>query len=319
VPDLSVIIPLYGEHRGRSSLRQVTAAWLAQDVPCEVVLATAGDIPVEVAEDIDEHRAVRVVRAPVEDTAPGRLRNFAVEHARSAMLYLSDADVAPLGRDYVGRAVRLAAAGVMVQPWMYRLGGGPEALSGRLAVDCRPVGSGTFCYVGEGSGDGGGGGEESARCLPALGGEQVVWKARAYGELRRLTPRVLPPPRSRVNAPQAAQRWRAPYHWGGMLIIRHLFESVGGYCPQYVGWGNEDDDLLIKVEGRAVVRRGWQLDRSLSCLHFEHPTTHELTSQRSANAALFATRLAVGPDAMIKQDCAARITTHDTEGAVSDL
>src|SRR5574343_911061 len=33
-----------------------------------------------------------------------------------------------------------------------------------------------------------------------------------------------------------------------MLIKKELFESVGGYCEQYSGWGYEDSDFEHKVE-----------------------------------------------------------------------
>jgi hypothetical protein len=42
MPEVSVIIPLYGPHRGRSVLPTVACAWLMQDVSCEVIVATPG-------------------------------------------------------------------------------------------------------------------------------------------------------------------------------------------------------------------------------------------------------------------------------------
>ena len=42
MPEVSVVIPLYGTRQGRHSLAAVSLAWLRQDVPCEVVVAVAG-------------------------------------------------------------------------------------------------------------------------------------------------------------------------------------------------------------------------------------------------------------------------------------
>ncbi|QHC21009.1 galactosyltransferase-related protein [Streptomyces sp. GS7] len=298
MPDVTVVIPLYGTHEGRGSLLAVTAAWLAQDVPCEVVVATAGEIPVAVAEDRDAHRRVRVVRADTALRAPGLLRNAGAEQARSPMLYLSDADIAPLGRDYLRRALRPAAAGrAFAQPWMHRLLGGLPEPGPHGPVDHRPDGRDPFCFVTAGC-DG---------SLRACDGERIVWEERSYGTRRYPTPMVFPPAAGRDPGMHDDYQWRAPYHWGGLLLARRTFLQVGGYCPRYFGWGREDDDLLMKAEARGGVVRGWRADPSLACLHFEHPLSYgEAPSPEwRANDALYARRTAAGADAMIEEDLTA--------------
>src|SRR6266567_4090874 len=49
------------------------------------------------------------------------MRNLAVSASRAPLLYLGDADVAPLGGDFTGRALELLENRAVVQPWMYRL------------------------------------------------------------------------------------------------------------------------------------------------------------------------------------------------------
>ncbi|WP_407285029.1 galactosyltransferase-related protein [Streptomyces sp. BP-8] len=292
MPDVSVVIPLYGEHRARDSLLTVTTAWLAQDVPCEVVVATAGDIPVNVAEDLDADRRVRVVRAPAEARAPGLLRNAGAAQARSPLLYLTDADVAPLGRDYLARALVMAEGRALAQPWMHRIPSSAAGPAAERAVDCTTTGPGLFCFVTASPGG----------ALHAYEGEELIWKRPSRGAVRHETPRVLPPAAQRdAHAPRSLQ-WRAPYHWGGLLLQQRTFTEVGGYCPRYAGWGSEDDDLLVKVAARTSVLRGWQADRSWRCLHFEHPVPATVTPDRRSNEALYAERLAAGPEAMIVQD-----------------
>jgi hypothetical protein len=74
---------------------------------CEVVLATAGDVA------LGDTGGAWVLREDLGWWVLGLLRNAGAEAARGRMLYLSDADVAPLGWDYLSRALlsRTAAGG----------------------------------------------------------------------------------------------------------------------------------------------------------------------------------------------------------------
>ena len=42
MPEVSVLIPLFGAHRGRDVLADVCAGWLAQHIATEVLVAVAG-------------------------------------------------------------------------------------------------------------------------------------------------------------------------------------------------------------------------------------------------------------------------------------
>jgi hypothetical protein len=80
---------------------------------------------------------------------------------------------------------------------------------------------------------------------------------------------------------------RAPFHWGGVLVQRHLFE--------------EDDDLLVKLGARAALIRAWLFARTLACLHFEHPRRYDGPGL-TANRARYGWRAAAGAEAMIAED-----------------
>lgn len=72
MPEASVIIPLYGSHRGRSVLPTVARAWLMQDVSCEVIVATPGRHSVDMMlDDVGAEPNVRVLAGDVAVTAPG--------------------------------------------------------------------------------------------------------------------------------------------------------------------------------------------------------------------------------------------------------
>jgi hypothetical protein len=274
--EVSVVIPLYGAHPGRQSVARVAAAWRRQTVDCEVVVATAGDLGVDIP-------AARVVVADPGLCGPGLLRNVGVEHARGARLYLSDADVAPLGPDFLARVSRLP--GVFAQPWMYRSADFPDGVPDAVH------GYGAFCFVRPGD-------QGRWEHHP---GERFVWKRMNHGGVPLDTPTLTPPP-DLPRDPTDQRDWRVPFHWGGVLLDRALFTAVGGYCPGYRGWGNEDDDLLIKVAARAPVTRGWQVDPRIACVHFEHAYPYPSTPERQANSALYARRLAAGAAAMVAAD-----------------
>ncbi|WP_431045389.1 galactosyltransferase-related protein [Streptomyces sp. P1-3] len=290
--EVSVVIPLYGDHRGRVSIGTVAEAWLAQDVPCEVVLATAGDL------NLDGTGGARIVTADPELTAPGLLRNRGVAAARGRMLYLSDSDVAPLGRGYLRRCLELAGEGAFAQPWMHRL---PGPLSGPV-VDLVPAPAPRpYCFVTPGP-------DGTLRPYP---GEVITAKRMQHCGIVTEVPIMFPPPD--LNPAAADKRdWRAPFHWGAMLLDRRVFEEVGGYCRRYFGWGCEDDDLYVKVASQVLVRMAWATDaEGISCLHFEHPYPYAGTPERESNSALYTRRLATGVEAMIAQDVAdARAAAH---------
>jgi hypothetical protein len=291
VPDVSVVIPLYGEHRGQSSLEAVSEAWLAQNVPCEVVVAVAGSIPVRLANAIDADRSARVTRADGSAKAPGLLRNLGARCARGSMLYLSDADVLPLGRDFLTRAIEISHGAALCQPWMYRLIAEP----GPNAVDLRAPEPPQCCYVTV---------TKDYRLQPH-GGEQFITDLLAIGGVELDAPTVLPPRAVLDRFPTTKGDSRVPFHWGGLLLERRLFIDLGGYSQRYYGWGCEDDDLLFKVADRYCIVRGWQVDTSLSCLHFDHPYPYRGTPERDANIAFYTERLTAGPAAMIEEDAAA--------------
>lgn len=117
-PQVCVVLPLFGGHRAVQVAGNVVRAWLAQDVPCEVVVAVAGDAPLRLPPEFAGR--ARILRADAAVTSPGPLRNLAAA-TRAPLLYLGDADIVPLGTDFLGRALRLRGDHVVVQPWMYRL------------------------------------------------------------------------------------------------------------------------------------------------------------------------------------------------------
>jgi hypothetical protein len=278
--ELSVVLPLFGDHQAIQALPAVCRAWLAQDGRCEVVIGVASGTSLPpLADD-----RIKVVRADQALTAPGPLRNLAAAAAQAEVLYLSDGDVAPIGRDFAGQVLKLLGDKALVQPWMHRLVNPMDAAA--TAADHpfeRP--RGRVCHVAV-DGDG--------RLAP-VGGEQFRW----------LSPELLvvdPPPGFGWRYEDQNPGHAFSFHWGGIAVRRETFGAVGGYCARYSGWGCEDDDLIAKLDERIGVVRAYRAHaRALSCLHYEHSRTHTST-HFEANKTILFERLAAGVDAMIEED-----------------
>lgn len=278
-------MPLYGESCERHDLDAVVGAWIAQNVSCEVVIAVAGAARVSVSAS----GGVRLVLAPDAMRAPGLLRNLGVETAHAGTLYLSDADVAPVGTDYLSRALAAADGRVWCQPWMHRLVGCVPDLARARFADDPPAH--TCCFVTA----------DRDAVLRPMTDERIRWASRPGDESREPFPRA----RSPHADPTREREWRAPYHWGGVLLPRSTFADVGSYCPAYRGWGCEDDDLLVKLRSTTDVVTAWRTHPHVTCVHVEHDYPHTVTPQRRANTRLYRRRRAAGPAAMIARDTAA--------------
>jgi hypothetical protein len=96
-----------------------------------------------------------------------------------------------------------------------------------------------------------------------------------------------PPPCVRCSARPALawlacgvreQRWRRPaprLAGGDFGLWRHDFEAVNGFDERFVGWGQEDDDLGLRLRA-AGIRLESVLDLT-SSLHVWHPTDPSAT------------------------------------------
>src|SRR5690349_23674473 len=120
LPQVSVVLPLFGAHPAIDTLPAVCQAWAAQDMPCEVVAAVAGErLAEQVRNSVGELARVVVAEAAMLSTGP--LRNLAASVARAPVFYLGDADIVPVGADFLRRAERLRDGAIVIQPWQYRL------------------------------------------------------------------------------------------------------------------------------------------------------------------------------------------------------
>ena len=76
-----MVLPLFGDHRAVQVAGTVVRAWLAQDVPCEVVVAVAGDAPLRLPSEFAGR--AWILRADATVTSPGPLRNLGAAATRA--------------------------------------------------------------------------------------------------------------------------------------------------------------------------------------------------------------------------------------------
>lgn len=291
-PEVSVVLPLFGSHhRAVQTIPSVVRAWLAQDAAVEVVIGLAGmsSPPDEWVELDPTGERLRFVISDSELPSRGSMRNVAASGARAPLLYLSDADVAPIGTDFLSRSMKLREGNTLVHPWLYRLVNAKDLLDVPMFFS---PGRARVCHV-LGDKDGN---------LTAFGNETFSWIG--PGLLVADPPPEAMPGRPPVPASTHGQpqdvKWRPhPFHWGAIMVEHKVFDAVGRYCEKYIGWGCEDDDLLTKLEARSTFVRAWRADRSLSLIHYEHPSVH---ANYPHNRSIYEARMAAGAEAMIEED-----------------
>jgi hypothetical protein len=287
--EVTVAIPLFGTHDGRNAIVAVVGAWLDQDVTVEVVLATDAGTQIDSTMVAEAGEQLRVVKMAKHETATiGGLRNLAATHGSGQWLYLTDSDVAPLGTDYLRRALAAirTGAGFLAQPRMFRLTGpSPPGLPSRWAP---PADDDIVCFVRS---------NPDGTVVRHVGESIVLWDECEY------TPWVDPPPDIIRLSPDEFYR-RPALHWGAVLVDRTRFFDVGGYCTGYQGWGGEDEDLLTKLKARSSMLWAWRELPSLQCVHFEHQRARR-TPTANANEAFLDARRRAGAESMIAHDRAA--------------
>lgn len=284
-PQVSVIMPLFGNHYGTQTIRIAVSSWLGQNVPCEVIVVLDGSVGLQITESSAGGSRLVVVRSPGPVTTGNPLRNLGARSARSRLLYHSDADVVPLRRDFLSQGISLLGVpgrNVVAHPRMYRLipAGPPQLLPWRTPA------TGHACYVTA----------DTDGVLIPVPGERFVWRGAGR------SPLVIAPDSVReLTDPPGERSAATTHHGGGMLLEREIFQEVGGYCTDYTGWGCEDHDLLDKLASRREIINAWRAAPATACLHFEHSHSYVGTDMY-ASRALLAQRRAMGAEAMIRRD-----------------
>jgi hypothetical protein len=284
--DVSVLLTVYGDERRHTPLPTVVDAWLGQDIDCEVVVATDAGTRIDPALVARAGGGLRVVSSDDPTADRGLLGNLAAGAARSEWLYITDVDVVPLSRGYLGDAIAAAKPDrELIQPRMLRLIGPQPA--GRPWEWRLPADAGSVCFVSTGP-----------------DGELVTHPDESVFVWTDFDGQLWVDPPAEVPSFFADEFRRRPaLHWGAVLVQSAVFAEVGGYCERYPGWGCEDEDLLEKLTSRGPSLRAWAEHPDLLCLHFEHPPARD-TPEYAANRALLERRRALGPDVMIAEDLA---------------
>lgn len=90
--------------------------------------------------------------------------------------------------------------------------------------------------------------------------------------------------------------------WGGFLALEsNLFSFVGGYCELFEGWGDEDAELLTRLDHLISVDRLYTYE-ALAVYHMDHELPHRKLAHLTANRALRITRGVCTLENLIRND-----------------
>jgi GT2 family glycosyltransferase len=256
-PSLSVVVTTY---EWPAALDVVLRALSEQrDEAFEIVVADDGSGS-ETAAVVERWQAalgerMTSVRQPDEGFRLARARNLAALGARGEYLLFLDGDCI-VRRGFVRAVRRAALPGWFLSSKRLHLS---RELSQRVLEERLPVWR-----------------------RSALG-----WLVRSPGALfsshrEAGSPGLLLPLRDRRRPWRPDQPEFAPPYWayGFFLgISRRDFERVNGFDLRFVGWGEEDVDMAVRLR-RAGLRCGWPGPRA-TLLHLWHPLKRETSSRNT--------------------------------------
>ena len=290
----SVVIPLYGQFdvaRARASVESV----LSQGgIDLEVVVSEQGEFPrfPETA-GVKHFFSYHKPQTELSDFNPGKVRNLGVLNSTGEFVYTNDADIVFSTIDYLSRAIEILESNrghVLFRPRMRRL----------------PIGDFTVFY----------------EWVKKQGIIQAISRL-DFGQNYIVT--IDGAPRKvRVFEKESTYRktftafeedfqvfsgsnnnglepmfWNENRHCGGNLFRREQFDTVGGYCEDFVNWGCEDSDLQWKLSDTYGI--GFFPD-DFEVIHLDHPKGYFSPEMWSRNEKICALRKIEGVETAIKAD-----------------
>lgn len=265
---LSVIMPLYGDFDIRRVLIAIKSAILQKAVNLEVVIAEENSFPrftpIGFPEQV-KYVFTKTSHCRRGSLAPGRVRNLAACTSQGEFLYNTDGDVVFYHDNYLKDLLTMLKekpGSAFCRPRMRRL---PlecfEAF--RKNVNARRLRSALnlLDFVGLYGVRCGNFGVDIKAFKKWESGREKVF---LYSETDHIE--YTKNPALEGEEPRYST---LAVHAGGTLMSREQFESVGGYCEEYIGWGCHDADIQWKLECRYNIEKIPEEDR-FSVLHLDH-------------------------------------------------
>jgi len=294
-PELSVIVPIYGEFDLARALISVRSILFQKDLDYEVIVSEQGE-----SRKFPEISGVRYIfkyhkpRPDLSNFNPGNVRNEAVALAKGKFVYTNDADVVFLESNYLAKSVEAIRGNlnrVLYRPFMRRLPLDEFIEFERLVYD-----SGIDKAIASL--------DLSQRYIATLNGKSR--KVRVF-EKERVYPKTftafeedfqvyVSDNKNKGNEPIF---WNENRHCGGNLSRRRQFRDVGGYSEEFINWGCEDSDLQWKF------REAYDLQffpKDLEVMHLDHTKKYFSPKMWARNEEISARRIKEGLAKAIETD-----------------
>ena len=290
-PNVSVLVPVYGKFDVCRAKLVVDSIMLQQKVSLQVVIAESGPFPKleDLAERVGAIHCFRYADPSSDIYSPGRIRNDAILACDGLFVYTNDADIVFQSQSYLHDVAVCVAENErrsLRWPPMRRLPihcfeqwsrtAGKKGITTALSELQHPNE-----YISLTNG-----------CKYDLKTRRRPGKLEDYKDGLIFTStvddyeRYVSDPTLHGLEPMIFHQVR---HIGGMFAQRKQLISVGGYCENFLAWGNEDTDIQWKLS--EVLDIDFIPDaREFEVLHLDHTKGHFNVKQWKRNKELQKTR-----------------------------
>ncbi len=291
---ISVIVPLYGQFSIERAIVSVESI-LSQDISdLEVIISEQG----EKKHFPNINGAIHIFsyhrpKSELSDFNPGGIRNKGIINSTGEFVYTNDADIVFTDIRYlsmVKEVIETNQGKVLFRPKMRRLPLSDFATFNKLAEDYGIVGAISRL-------------DFKQKYIVTVDGlprrVRVFEKDSVYKKTFTAFEEDFQRFIAMENKGREPMFWNENRHCGGMLFRRSQFESVGGYCEDFVNWGCEDSDLQWKFAEKYGIE--FFPDR-LEVIHLDHPKGYFSPEMWANNEKISAQRRRNGVEAIIKID-----------------
>jgi glycosyltransferase involved in cell wall biosynthesis len=294
-PELSVILPVYGQFDLARADMSVQSILSQKDIDYEVIVSEQGEAPrFPKIKGIKHIFKYHKPKPDLSDFNPGNVRNEAVAQAISEFVYTNDADIVLLQRDYLARCVEEMKEypnRVFYRPFMRRLPIDEFSQFERLVQERGIV-----------------------KAIQSLNLEQK-YIATLNGRVRKI--RVFEKDsvyhktftafeedfQTYVSDERNKGRepifWNENRHCGGNLFHIEQFKAVGRYSEEFVNWGCEDSDLQWKFSQLYDLKF---FPENLEVLHLDHSKGYFSPEMWARNEEISRKRVEEGLESVIERD-----------------
>jgi len=294
-PELSVVVPIYGEFDLARACMSVQSILFQQGLDYEVIVSEQGE-----SRRFPEMPGIRHVfkyhkpQPGLSDFNPGNVRNEAVALATGKFVYTNDADIVFLEPNYLAKSVEAMGINpnrVLYRPFMKRL-----PLDEFSEFERRVHDFGIDEVVASL--------DLSQKYIATLNGKPR--KIRVF-EKESIYPKTFTAFEEDFqdyvgndkNKGSEPMFWNENRHCGGNLFRMEQFRNVGGYSEEFINWGCEDSDLQWKF------REVYDLQffpKDLKIMHLDHLKQYFSSGMWARNEEISARRMKEGLEKAIEND-----------------